>query len=92
MGLIAGDGRAVRVACLVSNTRCGVPPPLEAHEPIVRRVLVGLASCGHRESGVDEPVDGASLVHDKLPDVDEFTRDFTHDVYTDQDLVLHPED
>ena len=52
--------------------RCrGAPSRIEARQPVIRRVLLGLAPCRDSERGLNEAIEEAALVHDELPDMNE---------------------
>ena len=63
----------------------------EALQTVVGRVLVCLASRGYGEGSIDEPINGASYVHNKLPDVHELARQLSDYVDADQGLVGNSE-
>src|SRR5207247_3934281 len=64
---------------------------LQRLEPVVGRVLVGVAEGGVVEDHVDERVDGAAGVEHHEPDVDELRRALADDVDAEQGLVGGPE-
>src|SRR5213596_3846006 len=60
---------------------------LQCLEPVVGRVLVGLAEGRVVEDHVDERVDGAAGVEHHEPHVDELGRALADDVHAEQALV-----
>lgn len=70
------DGTEIEIAPVVTICESRFPrrPAGQALQSVVGCVLVCLASRGNGKGSINEPIDGAAYVDDKLPDVHELAR------------------
>jgi len=71
---------------------CGASLPIEASQPVVRRIFVSLAPCRDSERRLNKVIEGTALAHEELPDMDELASQLAHNVHAQHDPVRHTED